>query len=122
MDNPKVTMSGKSELTVDGEIRFRRGASRSEFTMAYPYDSTVSEAIKRAGLPKSHRVHWSDQRKADVVRAVHDAYLEAGSDIIETNTFSATSIGQSEFFVDDPREHGGRAGRLPRSRGGRLVD
>ena len=70
MDNPKVTMSGKAELTVDGEIRFRRGASRSEFTMAYPYDSTVSEAIKRAGLPKSHRVHWSDQRKADVVRAV----------------------------------------------------
>ena len=32
----------------------------------------------------------------------------AGADIIETNTFSATSIGQSEFFVDDPREHGGR--------------
>ena len=27
--------------------------------MAYPYDSTVSEAIKRAGLPKSHKVHWS---------------------------------------------------------------
>lgn len=40
--------------------------------MAYPYDSTVSEAIKRAGLPKSHRVHWSDQRKAEVVRAVRD--------------------------------------------------
>ncbi|MGN6554097.1 MAG: homocysteine S-methyltransferase family protein, partial [Verrucomicrobiota bacterium] len=30
------------------------------------------------------------------------------ADIIETNTFSATNIGQSEFFVDDPREHGGR--------------
>jgi 5-methyltetrahydrofolate--homocysteine methyltransferase len=27
---------------------------------------------------------------------------------IETNTFGATSITQSEFFVDDPREHGGR--------------
>ncbi|MFM8469048.1 MAG: methionine synthase, partial [Limisphaerales bacterium] len=35
-------------------------------------------------------------------------FLEAGAHIIETNTFSATSIGQSEFFVDDPREHGGR--------------
>ena len=34
--------------------------------------------------------------------------MEAGADIIETNTFGATSITQSEFFVDDPREHGGR--------------
>jgi 5-methyltetrahydrofolate--homocysteine methyltransferase len=39
---------------------------------------------------------------------IHRRFLEAGADIIETNTFSATSIGQSEFFVDDPREHGGR--------------
>ncbi|MCD6050814.1 MAG: methionine synthase, partial [Verrucomicrobia bacterium] len=39
---------------------------------------------------------------------IHRRFLEAGANIIETNTFSATSIGQSEFFVDDPREHGGR--------------
>src|SRR5271154_300191 len=38
---------------------------------------------------------------------IHRRFLEAGADIIETNTFSATSIGQSEFFVDDPRERGG---------------
>jgi 5-methyltetrahydrofolate--homocysteine methyltransferase len=46
--------------------------------------------------------------KADVICDIHRRFLEAGADIIETNTFSATSIGQSEFFVDDPREHGGR--------------
>ena len=39
---------------------------------------------------------------------IHRRFLEAGADIIETNTFSATSIGQSEFFVEDPRETGGR--------------
>jgi len=39
---------------------------------------------------------------------IHRRFLEAGADIIETNTFSATSIGQGEFFVNDPREHGGR--------------
>lgn len=43
--------------------------------MAYPYDSTVSEAIKRAGLPKSHKVHWSQARKAEVVRAVRDQLI-----------------------------------------------
>lgn len=39
---------------------------------------------------------------------IHRRFLEAGADIIETNTFGATSIAQSEFFVTDPREHGGR--------------
>ena len=39
---------------------------------------------------------------------IHRRFLEAGADIIETNTFGATSISQSEFFVDDPRERGGR--------------
>jgi 5-methyltetrahydrofolate--homocysteine methyltransferase len=39
---------------------------------------------------------------------IHRRFLDAGADIIETNTFGATSITQSEFFVDDPRERGGR--------------
>jgi 5-methyltetrahydrofolate--homocysteine methyltransferase len=39
---------------------------------------------------------------------IHRRFLEAGADLIETNTFGATSITQSEFFVDDPRERGGR--------------
>src|ERR1700734_848550 len=39
---------------------------------------------------------------------IHRKFLEAGADIIETNTFGATSIAQSEFFVEDPRETGGR--------------
>jgi len=39
---------------------------------------------------------------------IHRRFLDAGADIIDTNTFGATSITQSEFFVDDPREHGGR--------------
>src|SRR6516165_4017563 len=46
--------------------------------------------------------------KPDVICDIHRRFLEAGADIIETNTFNATSISLSEFFVDDPREHGGR--------------
>jgi 5-methyltetrahydrofolate--homocysteine methyltransferase len=46
--------------------------------------------------------------KPDIIGDIHRRFLEAGADIIETNTFGATSITQSEFFVDDPREHGGR--------------
>ena len=40
--------------------------------MAYPRDMSIADAIKQYGLPKSHRVHWSDARKADVVQAIHD--------------------------------------------------
>jgi 5-methyltetrahydrofolate--homocysteine methyltransferase len=43
-----------------------------------------------------------------MIMDIHRRFLEAGADIIETNTFGATSITQSEFFVEDPREHGGR--------------
>ena len=44
----------------------------------------------------------------EMIGDIYRRFLEAGADIIETNTFGATSITQSEFFVDDPREHGGR--------------
>jgi len=44
----------------------------------------------------------------EMIGDIHRRFLDAGADIIETNTFGATTIAQSEFFVDDPREHGGR--------------
>ncbi len=46
--------------------------------------------------------------RPDVISDIHKRFYEAGSDICETNTFSATGIAQSEFFVEDPREKGGR--------------
>ena len=44
--------------------------------------------------------------RPDVILDIHKRFLNAGSDIIETNSFSGTSIAQSEFFVEDPREKG----------------
>lgn len=32
-----------------------------------------------------------------IIRDIHDTYLEAGADIIETNTFSSTSIAQEDY-------------------------
>ena len=46
--------------------------------------------------------------RPQMIGDIHRRFLEAGADIIETNTFGATSIVQSEFFVADPRESGGR--------------
>jgi methionine synthase I (cobalamin-dependent) len=36
----------------------------------------------------------------DVVKAIHHAYLEAGADIISTNTFNATSIAQADYGLE----------------------
>lgn len=46
--------------------------------------------------------------RPEIIADIHKRFYDAGSDICETNTFSATGIAQSEFFVDDPRETGGR--------------
>jgi 5-methyltetrahydrofolate--homocysteine methyltransferase len=40
--------------------------------------------------------------RPQVIEEIHRAYLEAGADIIETNTFSATTIGQHDFFFKHP--------------------
>jgi len=38
--------------------------------------------------------------RPDVIREIHEAYLEAGADIIETNTFNATSISQADYNTE----------------------
>ena len=44
--------------------------------------------------------------RPDVIHDIHLRFLNSGSDIVETNSFSGTAIAQSEFFVEDPRESG----------------
>ena len=39
--------------------------------------------------------------RPDVIEAIHRAYLEAGADIIETNTFNATSISLADYDMSD---------------------
>ena len=39
--------------------------------------------------------------RPDVVEGIHAAFLEAGADIIETNTFSATAIAQADYATVD---------------------
>ena len=36
--------------------------------------------------------------RPEVIEEIHTRYLEAGADVIETNTFSATTIGQHDFL------------------------
>ena len=38
--------------------------------------------------------------RPDVVRNIHRSYLDAGADVITTNTFTATTIGQADYGLE----------------------
>ncbi len=38
--------------------------------------------------------------RPDIIKAIHKEYLDAGADIIETNTFSGTSIAQADYNLE----------------------
>ena len=38
--------------------------------------------------------------RPDVILGIHHAYLEAGSDIIETNTFTSTAVAQADYGME----------------------
>src|SRR5262249_9947954 len=86
-------------------------------------DGAMGTTIRTYGMKESdiRRERFKDAKKSllnngdlftltqpQMIGDIHRRFLEAGADIIETNTFGATSIAQSEFFVDDRRGHGSR--------------
>ncbi|PYR55053.1 MAG: methionine synthase, partial [Acidobacteria bacterium] len=38
--------------------------------------------------------------RPDAIREIHDQYLEAGADIIETNTFNSTAVAQADYGLE----------------------
>ena len=79
-------------------------------------DGATGSLIQRYGLSETDfrgerfRDHACDLRgdndlltltRPDIVRAVHDAYLAAGADIITTDTFTATRVAQADYGLED---------------------
>ena len=78
-------------------------------------DGATGTMIQRHGLDEAafrgdrFRNHGSDLQgnndilcltQPDIIRGVHRAYLEAGADFIETNTFASTSIAQADYNLE----------------------
>ena len=61
----------------------------------------LSEADYRGSLELTHDQKGNNDllsiTRPDVVGAIHSAYLSAGADMIETNTFSATKISMADY-------------------------
>jgi len=82
--------------------------SDEDVTMAYPRDISIADAIKRYGLPKTHRVHWSKARKGDVVLAVHDRAIS----FHEARTRYLLSRSEFEQWEGEYRADGARIGGM----------
>ncbi len=38
--------------------------------------------------------------RPDIIAAIHNAYLDAGADLVETNTFNSTSVSQADYHLE----------------------
>ncbi|QDX82922.1 methionine synthase [Denitratisoma sp. DHT3] len=78
-------------------------------------DGAMGTMIQRHGLTEADyrgarfRDHDKDLKgnndlllltRPEVIAGIHEAYLEAGADILETNTFNATRISQGEYGLE----------------------
>src|SRR5688572_30829068 len=55
--------------------------------------------------------------RPDAIKAIHDAYLAAGADIIETNTFNSTRIALADYGLEEfARELNEAGARIARER------
>ena len=60
--------------------------------------------------------------RPDIIHSIHRAYLEAGADIIEANTFSAQRVSQHEYHTEGAVEEINRASaRLAREEADRMT-
>ena len=59
---------------------------------------TRGERFKKAPKDVRNNGDLLSLTNPGVIGDIHKRFLEAGADIIETNTFSGTSLAQSEFF------------------------
>ena len=74
-------------------------------TMIQKYN--LQEQDYKGDAFKSHHVDLKGNNdilnitKSDIIKDIHKQYVLAGADIIETNTFNATAIAQSDYQLED---------------------
>ncbi len=60
--------------------------------------------------------------RPDVIGGIEKAYLDAGADILETNTFNATRISMADYGMEEPGLRTERRRRTPGAQGRRRQD
>ena len=93
-DHPLHRLLKERILILDGSmgaLLFRKGLVESDYRgphfLDHPHDLLNNPDILNLTKP-------------EIIEAIHDAYLEAGADIIETNTFTATAVAQADYGLE----------------------
>src|SRR2546430_13130466 len=71
------------------------------------YDGAMGTSIQKHNLSVDD--YWDKEgcseilvlSRPDVIRGIHESYLAVGADVVETNTFGATSIVLGEYDLQD---------------------
>src|SRR5215467_4246842 len=91
-------------------------------------DGAMGTMLHAGGVSLDRSLPELNVSHADLVRSIHRAYIAAGADIIETNTFGASPLRLARYGLADQAQELNRAGaRLAReardqaSRSGLLV-
>lgn len=59
------------------------------------------EDFKNHSSPLKGNCDLLSLTRPDIIQAIHRQYLEAGADILETNTFSSTRIAQADYKMEE---------------------
>ena len=69
-----------------------------------PGHDTLQAPARDDAQPRSHDLKGNNDlltlTRPDVIAGIHRAYLEAGADLVETNTFNATSVSQADYGLE----------------------
>ena len=63
-------------------------------------DSLIGKTLPNFELKTSNN-DILNLTKPEIIQEIHKSYINAGSNIIGTNTFSANSISQSDYNMED---------------------
>ena len=80
------------------------------------FDGGYGTALFAAGLSNGACPELWNDTHPEVVRGIHKGYFDAGSDIVETNTFGGTRLKLNEYQIGDrTRELNLKGAQLARS-------
>lgn len=88
--------------TLENRILIIDGAMGTMIQKHKPTEATYrGERFKNWKLDVKNNSDILNLTQPDIIEGIHRQYLEAGADIIETNTFAATRIAQADFELEE---------------------
>ncbi|MEK9812420.1 MAG: methionine synthase [Bordetella sp.] len=95
IDGAMGTMIQQYKLT---EQHYRGETGEHAVALSDPQQAVLNQAIAK-GIDLKGNNELLSLSQPELIKTIHRQYLEAGADIIETNTFGATSVAQDDYHL-----------------------